>query len=281
MLDLIFKVKLTAMPFMKYSTMTNPIYPGDIIKGAVSNVTATVVENYNFGLTGTLILSKISGTFYPAELIVDGSGVTKSTTYRAVATNVATITTSTPHNINVGFYVTISGMADSTYNGTYPVASVPSPTTFTYALTHGNEGSTSDTGGTVLLSPNRATNVVTNGFAVGPSFTSYASVVQFFTSYVDQTTLYPVSTPTISFTGLKPYSEIRIYDNNMVEIAGTEDIGNTTTWSTTYDYYSDFIGYAVIMSLNYQVYRLDNLTFGINGLDIPVQQQLDRQYLNP
>lgn len=126
----------------------------------------------------------------------------------------------------------------------------------------------------------RSPNVATNGFALGPSFTSYFNALQIFTS-VNQNILYPVSTPTIRLTGLKPNSEIRVYDDNMVEIAGTESVGTDTEWEATYDYFSDVTGYIVIIALNYQVLRLDNLTFGINGLDIPVQQILDRQYRNP
>lgn len=49
-------------------------------------------------------------------------------------TNAATtITTTTPHGLVPGSTVTISGVADSSFNGTFMVASVPSATSFTYA----------------------------------------------------------------------------------------------------------------------------------------------------
>ena len=199
-----FKFKLTVQLFMKYGTLTNPIFIGDTIKGAVSRQTAIVTANDNYGLTGTLTLKNISGLFLPGELLVDGTGATKATTYRSVTTNVATITTFTAHGMNTGFWVTISGMTDTTYNGNYIVSGVPTATTFTYALTHANEGSTADAGGTVIMSANRATNVATNGFAVGPSLTSYLSMIQFFTTYVNQSTLYPSRIYPLTITVLDP-----------------------------------------------------------------------------
>jgi hypothetical protein len=266
---------------MKYGTMTYPMNVGDTIKGPVSGATAVIVENHNFGLTGTLVLKKIIGTFLPVELLVDGSGDTITTTNRAVATNVATITTSVAHNMNAGYWVTISGMGDSTYNGTFLVASVPSATTFTYALTHGNETSTGDTGGSVLKMANRATNVATNGFAVGPSFTSNLNAIQFYTNYVNQNSLYPVQRPYITLTGLQPNSEVRVYKNDMTELAGSEDIGSSTTFTAQYDYYEDITGYIVIIADHFLVQRIENITFGVDGYTAAIQQVIDRQYYNP
>lgn len=62
------------------------------------------------------------------------------------ASNVVTITTTTAHNLNVGQQVTISGVADASFNGTFTIASVPSATTFTYSQTGANATSG---GGTV------------------------------------------------------------------------------------------------------------------------------------
>ena len=43
-----------------------------------------------------------------------------------------TVTTKTPHNINTGAYVIVSGSTDSAYNGTFIVTSAPTDLTFTY-----------------------------------------------------------------------------------------------------------------------------------------------------
>lgn len=51
------------------------------------------------------------------------------------ASNVTTVTTSANHNLQIGNIVQVAFVTDSTYNGTQTVASVPSPTTFTYVTT--------------------------------------------------------------------------------------------------------------------------------------------------
>lgn len=53
-------------------------------------------------------------------------------TNKALASEVATLTTSTTHNLTAGQVVAISGV-DGTFNGTYAVATAPTTTTFTYA----------------------------------------------------------------------------------------------------------------------------------------------------
>ncbi|HSM86609.1 MAG TPA: beta-propeller fold lactonase family protein, partial [Candidatus Limnocylindrales bacterium] len=49
--------------------------------------------------------------------------------------NVVTITTPLPHQLFAGNIVTIQGVANTTFNGTFTIVSVPSPTTFTYNQT--------------------------------------------------------------------------------------------------------------------------------------------------
>jgi hypothetical protein len=56
---------------------------------------------------------------------------------KALTSNVATITTSAAHGLFVGDTVKITGV-DSTFNGTWTIATVPSTTTFTYARTATN-----------------------------------------------------------------------------------------------------------------------------------------------
>lgn len=63
----------------------------------------------------------------------------------ALTTNVVTITTGT-HGYIVGQIVTVVSTNHSAINGTFQIASVPSGTTFTYALTSSNIVSVADTG---------------------------------------------------------------------------------------------------------------------------------------
>jgi 6-phosphogluconolactonase (cycloisomerase 2 family) len=88
--------------------------------------------------------------FAPHPVIVAGTGANRSA-------NVVTITTTAPHQIFAGQSATISGIANTTFNGTFVVASVPSPTTFTYKQTAANAIS----GGGSVSVPATATQLIT------------------------------------------------------------------------------------------------------------------------
>lgn len=65
---------------------------------------------------------------------ITGSGASRTS-------NVVTITTSAPHGFAVGDEVIVSGVTDSSFNGTFTVATAPTSTTFTYAQTASNASS--------------------------------------------------------------------------------------------------------------------------------------------
>lgn len=68
-------------------------------------------------------------------------------TTKALTSNVATITTSAAHNYEVGDVVTnVLDTPDTTFDGAYTVASVPTTTTYTFAKTASNVASTAATG---------------------------------------------------------------------------------------------------------------------------------------
>lgn len=68
-------------------------------------------------------------------------------TTKSLNTNIATITTSTAHYLNVGDYVTISGV-DATFDGTHIISAITSTPahTFSFYKNNGNISSTPDTG---------------------------------------------------------------------------------------------------------------------------------------
>src|SRR5574343_148295 len=83
-------------------------------------------------------------------------------------------------------------------------------------------------------------------------------------------------------TGLASGSEVKVFLHNTTTELATNTIPNTDTsftWSYVYtaSYYVDI----VIMHLNYNYYRIDNLLLTSTGSTIPVQQILDRNYSNP
>jgi YVTN family beta-propeller protein len=70
--------------------------------------------------------------------------------------NVVTITTTAPHGFSVGQSVIIAGVSDTSFNGTFTIASVPSSSTFTYAQT-GTDTTTPSGGGTATSVSNAVT----------------------------------------------------------------------------------------------------------------------------
>lgn len=71
--------------------------------------------------------------------------ITASVSNKALTSNVATLTTSSPHKLRAFMTVEITGV-DATFNGEYTITSIPTPTTFTYAKTSVNIPSQAATG---------------------------------------------------------------------------------------------------------------------------------------
>jgi hypothetical protein len=64
------KIKITARPGMLFASQTNAFVVGETIAGTTSGATAVVDEVYNLTTTtGTIVLSSVTGTFLPTELI--------------------------------------------------------------------------------------------------------------------------------------------------------------------------------------------------------------------
>ncbi len=86
----------------------------------VSNpITAT--SNFPANVSVTHTLSPIKAT-----IVAGGAS-------RNVSTGIVTITTSSPHGLNIGQSITIDGVTDTSFNGTFTISDVPTATTLTYA----------------------------------------------------------------------------------------------------------------------------------------------------
>lgn len=70
---------------------------------------------------------------------------------RARTSNVATIVTGTPHGLWTGAVITTTTFGGSGYNQVGVAVTVVNATTFTYANTGANEGTTADTAGVITL----------------------------------------------------------------------------------------------------------------------------------
>ena len=88
------------------------------------------------GITLTAFIQDVSSTLGSITSIVSSS-------------DVATVTTGSAHELQVGMYVHVTGSSTAFVNGIYKVASVPSSTTFTYAQNSGASNGTA--AGTIVI----------------------------------------------------------------------------------------------------------------------------------
>lgn len=94
----------------------------------------------DMGFTGPDFSASEFGVTGPSDAYVFGTAqapVVKTISSRELTSDVVTITTSTDHGYIVGKKVKIEGLGVP-FNGTYEIASVPTPTTFTYAKVNAN-----------------------------------------------------------------------------------------------------------------------------------------------
>ena len=99
--------------------------------------------------------------------------ISKSVSYKQLADNMVTITTSTAHGFSVGDYVTISGI-NVTFNGSYYISDVPTTTTFMYAKVADDVALSADTG--VALVTNESRDTLTLSVAYTDAY-AYAGFV--------------------------------------------------------------------------------------------------------
>jgi len=76
-----------------------------------------------------------------------GARTTRAVINRALTGNVATLTTNSPHDFLLGRTVTVAGI-DATFNGSYRISGITSPTSFTYDRAANNVPGTATASGT-------------------------------------------------------------------------------------------------------------------------------------
>ncbi len=135
------------------------------------NSAATIVtsQNNGFAIGETVTVAGVGAPF-DGTFTVTGTPYTNAFSYTtaaitiantALTSNVATITTSTPHGLTVGQLVDVVGATNTAFNGTFAVASVPTTTTFTYAKTNVDVISTSSVGQVDVNADWKVTGTVT------------------------------------------------------------------------------------------------------------------------
>lgn len=113
--------------------------------------------------------------------------------------------------------------------------------------------------------------------AILPCATSYIDGFQLFTT-IDTSSLYPVSQPTITLTGVISGSKVDIIRESDSYILDAQYI-SSGDYNYTYDYYQDTPIFIVINNLGYVFQRI-SYTLTENSVEIPIQQEIDRNYKN-
>jgi len=245
------QIRLTPFTFMKFSTQPTGTY--------TSHTTASpgvITTNATTWATGQKVLYTTTGAPF--------GGLTNETEYYLIVVSTTTFqlsltqggagialtadTGSGVHTFNVLFQV------GETILGALSFATAVVDEVYYDSITAGTLILSSVTGSWVAgenirTGDNKATkalNVATNGFALGPSYTSYINALQISTT-VDETKLYDAAIVTVTLTNIVPGSLYYIYDTNTsVQIAtgtatGTPDPGETTiNYDVSVVYEADF-----------------------------------------
>jgi hypothetical protein len=127
---------------------THTLQPGDVV-----TISGVAVAGYNGTFTVTSVPSTRSFTYTNpiSGLARSGGGtITLAVPGLTESGNTVTVHTAAAHGRSVGDIVVITGAGNAGYNGTFTVASVPSPRSFTY--TNPTAGLPSAGGGTVTYS---------------------------------------------------------------------------------------------------------------------------------
>lgn len=99
------------------------------VSTAPSQVTYTITVSNPITPTSAFPANvSVTHTLTPVRAVIVAGGASRNS-----ATGVVTITTSGSHGLNIGQSITIAGVTDASFNGTFTIQDVPSPTTLTYA----------------------------------------------------------------------------------------------------------------------------------------------------
>jgi hypothetical protein len=182
----------------------------------------TTVETSNLAVTDPLIFTGNANQGDALDLGFVGefanaiSTITKTVSNKALASNVATLTTSATHGFSVGDIAVVTGV-DATFNGTHYVTGVPTTTTFTFAKENANVTSAVATG-SVSVSGQRRFAAVARDASDG--------VIKFLTNITTK----PTTTINFAEAGTV-YADIQVDDITADAITATSatigDVSNT------------------------------------------------------
>jgi hypothetical protein len=136
-----------AVTLTKWLQLRNTASPAAVLLGGATTLTASFLTNSANQATPASNLFPLAGLPVTWNNAQHGTLSNLQTSIRAVVTIAAsptgatesgttvTITTTTPHGFSPGQTVTISGVGEPSYNGSFPIVATPTTTTFTYTNT--------------------------------------------------------------------------------------------------------------------------------------------------
>ena len=99
------------------------------VSSAPAQVTYTITVTNPITATSNFPANvSVTHTLSPIRAVIAAGGASRNGT-----TGIVTITTTGSHGLNIGQSITIAGVTDASFNGTFTIQDVPSPTTLTYA----------------------------------------------------------------------------------------------------------------------------------------------------
>ena len=215
-----------------------------------ANSNSALATLHSFTVTGTSITGTTYGTTgYPigdaySEYFTVSLPNANTVSSFSITSNVATITTAAAHGILSGATVKLSNVLGtySYLNGTYTVASVPTSTTLTVALTHGDVSSTSVSGAIASAWTGAASGTVPVYATpqVGGTWTSGGEVVY---DYIPAVT---VSGPYVNNVGYTVVPKGTQVNTQISTDSGTK----TVVFSTQADVAVPFQGMETVLAVN-------------------------------
>lgn len=247
----------TGCTFLSLDTVDRGFVDCDTATNAVGSATFTSCTFLDWGRIGGRSSVVFSGCSFKqcAQMIANGSSITGST-----------FTACDP--IDVGSNLGV--LTDCTFNsgGTgHAITTNATTGTLSFVGNQFNGYGANGTNDAAILFTGIGGSITVNisGGGATPTYTSLGVVVEF------------VSASTLTFTGVKDGSEIRVYQaGTTIELDGIESVaGGTFSCSISVGAVD-----AVVFALGYLEVRYYGLTTS-SDLSVPVQQSVDRQYQNP
>ena len=144
-------------------------------RGHTMKYVGEIIENFaKNGVPSRSVLNPTASQTPRPTATVGASA--KNITKKSLTSNVATITTSTAHGFVVDDSVVIANV-DGTFNGTYDIDTVPTPTTFTYAKTASNVKAIGIGTARRITKKSRSSGTATMTTSTGHGFTAGNQVV--------------------------------------------------------------------------------------------------------